>query len=32
MLGIMVYSASMTDWEDRSIAKNDRLKIFIWAE
>ncbi|MFT6264560.1 MAG: hypothetical protein ACJAWS_000699 [Oleiphilaceae bacterium] len=29
----MIYNASMTPYEDRSIAKKDRLKIIvIWAE
>jgi hypothetical protein len=29
----MIYNASMTPYEDRSITKKDRLKIIvIWAE
>jgi hypothetical protein len=29
----MIYNASMTPYEDRSIDKKDRLKIIlIWAE
>ncbi|MFT5760843.1 MAG: hypothetical protein ACI9LM_005630, partial [Alteromonadaceae bacterium] len=29
MLGLMIYSASMTYGKDRSIGKKDRLKIIL---